>query len=378
MPSLLATLDVSQLDALRRFVHHKCSEEVATFCIGCTRKELYQYQKEFISDLSRFGPIYFGAKDLKEQKTRRKAIVLKLILPGGELYGLSRKEQLVRLEKDFAIKITLAMLDQWMAEFRKKNRKLAKIVEQLRQQEKDDLKEKVLSLTLPGGELSELTREEQKQRLQEDFGIQRSAGTLTIWTADFYKKNQDTIQSPQQQREMMKEKVLSLVMGSGELAKVPMSLQIERLKKEFGLKVPLTTLNRWKVEYRKKHEETSERKKVEAMKGAILKLIRPGGKLADLGLNTQLKRLEEDFGIKIGQTTLARWKKRHHISSQRENFHTTKKFVLELVMPNGPLFGLSGSEQMRRLQRDYRIKIGRSTFERWKKAYFNQSEEKNN
>lgn len=120
MPSLLATLDVSQLDALRRFVHHKCSEEVATFCIGCTRKELYQYQKEFISDLSRFGPIYFGAKDLKEQKTRRKAIVLKLILPGGELYGLSRKEQLVRLEKDFAIKITLAMLDQWMAEFRKK------------------------------------------------------------------------------------------------------------------------------------------------------------------------------------------------------------------------------------------------------------------
>lgn len=157
-----------------------------------------------------------------------------------------------------------------------------------------------------------------------------------------------------------------------------MSLQIERLKKEFGLKVPLTTLNRWKVEYRKKHEETSERKKVEAMKGAILKLIRPGGKLADLGLNTQLKRLEEDFGIKIGQTTLARWKKRHHISSQRENFHTTKKFVLELVMPNGPLFGLSGSEQMRRLQRDYRIKIGRSTFERWKKAYFNQSEEKNN
>ena len=39
-------------------------------------------------------------------------------------------------------------------------------------------------------------------------------------------------------------------------------------------------------------------------------------------------------------------------------------------------FGLSGSEQMRRLQRDYGIKIGRTTFERWKNAYFKQSEEK--
>ena len=111
-----------------------------------------------------------------------------------------------------------------------------------------------------------------------------------------------------------------------------------------------------------------------------MELIRPDGKLADLGLNTQLERLEEDFGMKIGQTTLVRWKKKYHIPSQTENLQpqwdATKKLVLELVTPNGLLFGLSGSEQMRRLQRDYGIKIGRTTFERWKNAYFKQSEEK--
>ena len=64
----------------------------------------------------------------------------------------------------------------------------------------------------------------------------------------------------------MKKKVLSLVMGNGELTKVSMSLQIERWEKEFGLKVPLTTLNRWKAEYRKKYEERSEREKVNALK----------------------------------------------------------------------------------------------------------------
>ena len=181
MPSLLATLDVCQLYVLRRFVHHKCSEDVATFCIGCTREELYQYQKEFISNLSRFGPINFAPKYLKKQKTSLKATVLKLFLPGGKLYGLclSRKKQLVRLKKDFYINIALPTLSQWMREFHKENQELAKIVEQLRQQEKDDLKEKVLSLILPGGKLSELTREEQTQRLKEDFGIQRSTTTLT-------------------------------------------------------------------------------------------------------------------------------------------------------------------------------------------------------
>ena len=89
------------------------------------------------------------------------------------------KKQLVRLKKDFYINIALPTLSQWMREFHKENQELAKIVEQLRQQEKDDLKEKVLSLILPGGKLSELTREEQTQRLKEDFGIQRSTTTLT-------------------------------------------------------------------------------------------------------------------------------------------------------------------------------------------------------
>ncbi len=127
------------------------------------------------------APLTLRRNIFKKQKTSLKATVLKLFLPGGKLYGLclSRKKQLVRLKKDFYINIALPTLSQWMREFHKENQELAKIVEQLRQQEKDDLKEKVLSLILPGGKLSELTREEQKQRLKEDFGIQRSTTTLT-------------------------------------------------------------------------------------------------------------------------------------------------------------------------------------------------------
>lgn len=177
----------------------------------------------------------------------------------------------------------------------------------------------------------------------------------------------------------MKKKVLSLVMGNGELTKVSMSLQIERWEKEFGLKVPLTTLNRWKAEYRKKYEERSEREKVKAMKSLFWNSF-------DLMENSPIlgKHTAQAFGRRFWDenwtTTLVRWKKKYHIPSQTENLQpqwdATKKLVLELVTPNGLLFGLSGSEQMRRLQRDYGIKIGRTTFERWKNAYFKQSEEK--
>jgi len=48
--------------------------------------------------------------------------------------------------------------------------------------------------------------------------------------------------------------------------------------------------------------------------------------------------LEEDFGMKIGQTTLVRWKKKYHIPSQTENLQpqwdATKKLVLASAVLN--------------------------------------------